>query len=158
MTQNKIIFSISYITNFKPHVITDFNRIKLFKSKKNNKIICRNFFLFLLLLKYLKKKNLFKSTLFIKPFKKKMYTILRAPYRHKLARHQFSIDRFKIVSKLQFPINNNIDIKNNSDLYNVLTSLKKFYVWFETNIVYQHQVKLFFNFYYKNNFLINNYK
>jgi hypothetical protein len=127
LNQNKIIFSISYITNFKPSIINEFNNLKLFKFKNKNRIICRNFFLFLLLLKYLKKKNHFNNTLFIKPFKKKLYTILRAPYRHKLTRHQFSIDRFKIVSRIQLPISN-IIINNVSDLYKILINLKQFYI------------------------------
>jgi hypothetical protein len=127
LTQNKIIFSISYITNFKPQAINEFTNIRLFKFKNKNRILCRNFFLFLLLLKYLKKKNNFNNTVFIKPFKKKLYTILRAPYRHKLARHQFSLDRFKIISRIELPINNNIIINQITDLNNTLINLKQFY-------------------------------
>jgi hypothetical protein len=124
---NKIIFSIIYITNFQPNIIADFNNIKLFKIKKKNRIICRNFFLFLLLLKYFKKNNFFNISLFIKPFKKKLFTILRAPYRHKLTRHQLSLNRFKVTANVQL-ISTKIVFSNEKSLLSFLSIINKLYM------------------------------
>jgi hypothetical protein len=60
---NKIDFIFTFITNFKPNNINLSIENKLFKIKNNNKIICRNFFLFLLFIKYLNKKKFDQSNM-----------------------------------------------------------------------------------------------
>jgi hypothetical protein len=90
------------MTNFKPSYFTNFKNFKLFKNKNNSKIIARNFFLFLLLLKYSNKNNILSTTIFVKPFYKKILTILRAPYRHKLSRHQFILSRYSVLYTTDF--------------------------------------------------------
>jgi len=117
---NFFYFSTHLTTNFKPTHIKKFNSINFFKKTKEQ-VFCRNLFLFLILIKY-KNKNLFnKSSVFIKPYKKKIYTILRAPYRHKLSRHQIVLNRYNIISSLRLktkkiPISKNF--KNVIYLYN----------------------------------------
>lgn len=149
--------SISYITNFKPSFFLNFRNLKLFKNKNKSKLISRNFFLFLLLLKYSDQNNKhLNTTLFVKPFFKKLLTILRAPYRHKLSRHQFVLCRYSVILNINFNTNI-IKFSNISEILFILNNIKFFYVWFESNIVYQHQSKIFLNIFYENNFKIKNY-
>lgn len=148
---------MSYITNFKPSDFSNFKKIKLFNNNKNKKIISRNFFLFLLLLKYSGNKNLFNTSIFVKPFYKKFITLLRAPYRHKLSRHQFILSRYSVLYTLNINTTN-IFISNIFEIVFLLKKIKKFYIWFESNIVYQHQSKIFINFYFEKNFDILNFK
>ena len=119
--------SISYTTNFKPSNFLNFKNYKLFKNKNNSKIISRNFFLFLLLLKYSNKTNFFNTTIFVKPFYKKILTILRAPYRHKLSRHQFILSRYSILYTINFNLEK-INFKNISEILYIMKNIKKFYI------------------------------
>ena len=128
MNNKNVKISISYITNFKPANFLNFNNLQLFKNKNKNKIISRNFFLFLLLLKYVNTdKTLLNTSVFVKPFFKKFITVLRAPYRHKLSRHQFILSRYSLL----FTINLNfkkILFKNISEIIFFFKNTKKFYV------------------------------
>lgn len=156
MNNKNIKISISYITNFKPSYFNNFKNLKLFKNKNNSKIIARNFFLFLLLLKYSNKNDILNTTIFVKPFYKKFLTILRAPYRHKLSRHQFILSRYSILYTINFNTKKLI-FNHINEIVFFIKNLQTFYVWFESNIVYQHQSKIFLNIFYKNNFLLNLY-
>lgn len=107
---NSIYMNSNLITNFKPNFLKNFNNLELFKKNKTQ-IYCRNFFIYILLLKY--NKNLFsKSNIHIKKQKKKVFTILRSPYRHKLARHQIALNRYHINISLVIKINKKIKIIN----------------------------------------------
>ena len=147
--------STDLITNFKPQFLENFNKLDFLKKKTNQKF-CKNFFLFLLLLKY-KNSFFYKSTIHIKPFKKKIYTILRSPYRHKLARHQISLNRYEVKSCISIKIKKNIIFKNFNSFFVFLKLIKKYFNWFESNLIFVHKSKLSFNFHYKNNFQINKY-
>jgi len=117
------------------------------------KILCRNFFLFLILLKYFKSKNIFKDvSIFVKPFKKNLINILRAPYKNKLSRHQFSIKRFNINVNISILSKKIIFFKIN-DIIIFINFLKSFYKWFESNIIFIHKSKIVFNFFIKDFFL-----
>lgn len=148
---------MSYITNFKPANFSNFRNFQIFNNNKNKKIISRNFFLFLLLLKYTNNKNLLNVSIFVKPFFKKFITVLRAPYRHKLSRHQFILSRYSVLYTISIK-NNLIFISNIFEIIYLIKKIKKFYIWFESNIVYQHQIKIFFNFFFEKNFKILNFK
>lgn len=154
MNNKNLKISISYLTNFKPSNFLTFKNYKLFKNKNNSKIISRNFFLFILLLKYSNKTNFFNTTIFVKPFYKKILTILRAPYRHKLSRHQFILSRYSVVYTISFNLEK-IFFKNVSEVLFFIKNIKKYYIWFESNIVQQHQTKIILNTFFTNNFIIN---
>lgn len=154
MNNKNLKVSISYTTNFKPANFLNFKNYKLFKNKNDSKIISRNFFLFLLLLKYSNKNNYFNTSIFVKPFYRKILTVLRAPYKNKLSRHQFILSRYSIVYTLKFNLKK-FFFNKVSDISFFLKNIKKFYTWFESNIVQQHQTKIFFNFVLKDFFLIN---
>jgi hypothetical protein len=156
LNNKNIKISISYTTNFKPSYFNSFKNLKLFKNRNNSKIISRNFFLFLLLLKYSNKNNILNTTVFVKPFYKKILTILRAPYRHKLSRHQFILSRYSVLYTIDFNTKK-LNFNYISEILFFMKNLQTFYVWFESNIVYQHQVKIFLNIFYKNNFLLSLY-
>ena len=127
MNNKKIKISLSYITNFKPSNFSNFSNFQLFNNNSKNKIISRNFFLFLLLLKYTKKKSTINVSVFVKPFFKKFITVLRAPYRHKLSRHQFILSRYYVLFSMNLNIKN-IFIKNIFEIIHLLKKLKTFYV------------------------------
>lgn len=153
---NKFYLSTNLITNFKPQILDNFDNFLFFKKNKNQ-IFCRNFFLFLLLIKYKKINFIEKSSIFIKPFKRKVYTILRSPYRHKLTRHQIILNRYEIISSIIINIKNPPLISNFNATLNLMNILKKFNVWFESNLIFNHRSKISFNFFYKNNFLLNKF-
>lgn len=151
-----MLLSTDLITNFKPNFLLSFNKIDFLKIK-TNQIFCKNFFLFLLLLKY--KVNFFsKSTIFVKPYKKKIFTILKSPYRHKLARHQISLKRYEIKSTIKFKMIDSPKFKNFSSIIIFFKNVNKYLNWFESNIIFVHKSKINFNFFYKNNFMLNDYK
>ena len=103
----------------------NFNKLTFFKKNKKQ-IYCKNFFLFLLLLKYKKNSIFSKSTIFIKPYKKKIYTILRSPYRHKLTRHQLVLNRYEIVSSIKIEMQKKIIINNFSSFLKLFYNLKSY--------------------------------
>lgn len=147
--------SLSYTTNFKPSDFLYFNDFKMFKHN-NEKIVSRNFFLFLILLKYSNKNSIynFKSSIFVKPNFKKFITLLRAPYRYKLSRHQFMFSRYYVLFSIKVDFEN-LYFNSLNDLIVFIKLSKNFYFWFESNIVSQHQSKLFIKFFFNNLFLIN---
>lgn len=112
--KNKIYINSNMISNFKPAILNKFSKYNYFIKNQvfdKNQIYCKNFFIFLLLIKY--KSSFFqKSNIFIKKFKKKVYTVLRPPYRHKLSRHQFSINRYEINSSIEINLKKIISFKN----------------------------------------------
>lgn len=124
---NKLKVSISYITNFKPSDFNNFKKLNFFKNDNKKKLISRNFFLFLFLIKYINVKNKFNISLFIKPTFKKFITLLRAPYRHKLARHQFIFSRYFVLFTINTPLNN-IQVNFNIDLIKIINLIKSFYI------------------------------
>lgn len=128
MDNNTIKVSMSYITNFKPSNFLDFKNMKIFKNKNKNKLISRNFFLFLLLLKYTSfNSNFLTVSIFIKPFYKKFITILRAPYRHKLSRHQFILSRYYLVYSIKIKTTTP-NFTQNLEIIHFLKKIKRFYV------------------------------
>ena len=143
---NKIDFIFTFLTNFKPSNINLYTENKLFKLKTNKKIICRNFFLFLLFIKYLNKKTLNNSNIWIKPIKQKTITLLRAPYRHKLFRHQIVLNRYFFFYKISFNLNSYIKAKSFNELKLIVNFFKKFNIWIESNIVFNFKIKYLFYF------------
>jgi hypothetical protein len=127
LNKKNLKVSISYTTNFKPSYFLNFKNLKLFKNKNKSKIISRNFFLFLLLLKYTNNDNNLNTTLFVKPFFKKLLTILRAPYRHKLSRHQFVLNRYSVILNIKFKVSI-MKFSNLSEIIFILKNIKHFYV------------------------------
>ena len=155
---NFLIIKTNLITNFKPNYNN--SNIKNIFYKNNTSIYCKNFFLFLLLIKY--KSNysgntFLESSIFIKPLKRKVYTILRSPYRHKLARHQLSLKRYNIVSTIKIPF----EITSFNNFTNFITFfnfLIKFYYSFESNLIFVHKLKIIFPFFYSYNFNLKIFK
>lgn len=151
-----IYFNTNLITNFKPKSINPFNNLTHFRKTKNQ-IFCKNLFMFLILIKYKKSFFFSKSTIFIKPFKKKIYTILRSPYRHKLARHQIMLNRYNIVSSIRINVKKPFSISNFKDCVKIFNFFKNFNTWFESNILYNHKIKFSYSFTYNLNFKINKF-
>ena len=120
--------------------------------------MCRNFILFLLLTNYLKKNDFFLNfSFFVKPFFKKSNIILRAPYKNKLSRHHLSYNRYNLLIKFSFNLKNNFNVINTNDLIFFLKKIKSFFLWFESNICYQHKIKFILNTTHVNNFLLKKY-
>lgn len=148
---------MNFITNFRP-INTNVNSNFFFRIKTKNRLMCRNFVLFLLLVSYLKKNNFFLNfSFFVKPLFKKSSVILRAPYKNKLSRHQLSYSRYNLMLCFNLKLNNIIDIKNINDLIFLTKKIKSFFLWFESNICYQHKVKLNFYVNFIDNFLLKKY-
>ena len=153
---------MSYITNFRPEVfLKKVRRTQIiFKGlQRDNHVICRNFFLFFLFLKYCYKKSYFKKmSVFIKPRHSNLFTLLRAPYRYKLGRHQLTTSRYTVLCSFTLSKHIVVNLNKTNQLIVFLKICKNFYPWFESNICYQHIVFIHLVINYKNNFLIKNYK
>jgi hypothetical protein len=148
---------MNFITNFRP-INIDINSNVFFKVKTKNRIMCRNFILFLLLINYLKQNNFFLNfSFFVKPFFKKSVVILRAPYKNKLSRHQLAYNRYNLMLRFNIKLNNTINLSHFNDLIFLIKKIKSFFLWFESNICYQHKLKLNLSLSYVNNFLLKKY-
>ncbi len=147
--------SISYITNFKIQSALKNNFVFSFKNDKNI-IVCKNFLIFLYLLNHQfgNNKNI---KFFFKPKKFKLETLLRAPYRHKISRHQLTFSRYFFDVKFFFNINTSVNINNNQLIF-LIKELKNYFIFFETNICFVHKYKI--SFFFKNShfFKLMNYK
>ncbi len=152
MKKENIRINLKYVTNFNPNfLIKTFNIDK--KSKNpNNKINCKNFIIFVLLLKNIFKKN--KISIFIKPKYSNLTNILRAPYKNKMSRHQIALSRFFFNISLKFDIDTAVKLHNLGNVNFFLAKLLNFYSFFESNVCFQHKSTIIFNFYLKNFFLL----
>lgn len=149
---------LSFLTNFRPANFSYLNNIDFLKIRKNSKIILRNFFLFLILLKYLtnnKNKKFLNQTVWVKPTKKKLITILKAPYKNKLARNQLLLKRFFIFYKIKLIFLDKIDFKSFDKILELIKFFKNFNFFLESSLIYQYKTKINFNFFYNNFFIIN---
>jgi len=148
---------MNFITNFRP-INTKINSNFFFRVRSKNRIMCRNFILFLLLISYLKNNIFFLNfSFFVKPFFKKSAVILRAPYKNKLSRHQLSYSRYNLMLKFNLKLNDFLIFNQIGDLFFLVTKIKSFFLWFESNICYQHKIKFNFNIKYIDNFLLKKY-
>lgn len=148
---------MNFITNFRP-INTNVNSNFFFKIRTKNRIMCRNFILFLLLISYLKGNNFFLNfSFFVKPVFKKSSVILRAPYKNKLSRHQLSYSRYNLMLRFNLKLNSLLNLSQSNDLVFLINKIKSFFLWFESNICYQHKIKLIFNLNYVDNFLLKKY-
>lgn len=154
---NKIALNLTYFTNFKPNLLLS-DEFNFEINNKQNAIFCKNFLIFILLMRTLAAKKNINISLFVKPQKKSLQTLLRPPYRHKLSRHQLTIHRFFIAVKFQFILNSAINITNLDQLYFFISEIKKYYSFFETNICYLHRSKIQFFMFYDSFFLLRNMK
>lgn len=87
---NKV--NLVFLCNFKPGFI------KQQKTNLKKKIFCKNFIIFLMFLNFFKT---LRSTLFIKPLKKKTLAVLKAPHRFKSSRHLLTFSRYYITASLK---------------------------------------------------------
>lgn len=148
---NNFFIKANLITNYKPNLNINANFLK--KNKKQK--FCKNFLMYLLLFKY--NKNVFiKNSIHIKKQKKKVYTILRSPYRHKLARHQIYLNRYEIYFSCSLKLNKKLLINNYNSLINLLFFLKKFNNIFESNLIFINSLFFSLPIKYNNIFYLRN--
>lgn len=152
--KNTVEISLKYVTNFNPNFFvksTTLNK-NFFKKKNNEKINCKSFILFVLLLK-----NTFTDSsvsVFVKPKKSSIYNILRAPYKNKMSRHQLTFSRFYFNLKITLSSVDCIRLKKISNLPILLNSIKSFYSFLESNVCFQHKSRLCLNFWLNDYFFI----
>jgi len=145
--------SINYISNFK--------LLNIFTKKKYNRANCKKFILFIFFFNFLniKYKWFSKVKLFIKPRYSNTYTLLRAPYRFKLSRDQVTFSRYHIVCSMLFKhALNYFKFLKTKDIFIFFNLLRNLIPAFESNVCYQKKIKIYFNFFFKTNFLFLNYK
>lgn len=147
-----LFLSTNLITNFKPSFLQNSNNTEIYKKNKKQKY-CKNFLIYILLFKY-KIKIFKKSNIFIKKYKKNVYTILRSPYRHKLARHQFFLKRYFINFSVIINLAKPIYLNNFKKLNDLIIFIKKYNNFFESNLIFISNVNISLPIIYKNNFLI----
>jgi hypothetical protein len=148
---NFIKISLKYITNFNPNFLIKPSNLNK-NVNKNEKINCKNFILFLLLLK-----NVFKNEkikFFINPKKSNLYNILRAPYKNKMSKHQITFNRFYFNISIILFLKKPIIFNNTVSVSNFIYFFKNFYSFFESNICFQHKSNIKISFYLNNFFLL----
>nr|YP_009512660.1 hypothetical protein [Uronema marinum]AXJ93352.1 hypothetical protein [Uronema marinum] len=126
----KVTQNFYYIINYKP----------LLNYKKEitnlNTIYCKNFFLFFLLLDFLKSNNK-NVKLSIRKKNNKSYTFLRAPNKYKKAQVKITNVRYKI--KFSFTNNyelSNIDILNTQYFFYFLNYFFYLFLFFESSFFF----------------------
>jgi len=112
---------------------------------------------------YQRNKDVLSSCTFsIKPTKSKRFTLLRAPYRYKIARNQIEFKRFYIKFSLTLKVTSEYNklILSNSliDLNTISSSLNVIYSDLDTNICNQTYITMYIPFSFTNFFKLNNYK
>lgn len=148
--------SLHYVTNFQPNSnIETLSKVTNKGVFKNNKIFCKNFIIFIILIKQLFKKT--SPVVFIKPKYSNTYNILRAPYKNKISKHQICLSRYFIVVSFKLKFNHHFLVDNLNSLFFFFNFLKRFYSFFETNISYQHKSIIYFYFYFNRFFLLEEY-
>lgn len=179
----KIKIALDYSSNFKINLgirtklkTNQYNyRVsKLLKqssvTKPTSRIVCKHSIIMLMLFhKYnsltLLNKNLpvnIKSLVFFfKASKQKYFTLLRAPYRYKIARNQLLFKRFFVKCSIVLQVTKTKAMLPLVNSYVPLWSLDKtlvtLYSDLDTNICTQNKINLLIPFSYKNFFLIKNY-
>jgi hypothetical protein len=146
--------SITYLSNFRPSntISTDFN----FEVNRNKeRISCKNFLIFMYLMNYFHKKNNYKLvTIFVKPKKSSLLTILRSPYRHKITRHQLTFCRYYILLTISLDRYCR-NFNNFFEIINFYNEINRYLIFVETNVITQHQFKIQLFFKLKNYFNLN---
>lgn len=140
------------------------------KTRVTSRIVCKHSIIMLMLFhKYnslaLLNKNLpvsIKSLVFFfKASKQKYFTLLRAPYRYKIARNQLLFKRFFVKCSIILYVTKSQPVLPLTNSYLPLWSLDKtlatLYSDLDTNICTQNKVNLLIPFSYKNFLLIKNY-
>jgi hypothetical protein len=151
---SRLKVSLKYVTNFNPNfLLKPDNLTKNFDRNTNNgRVNCKNFILFILLLKNIFKKN--KIAIFTKPKQSSIHNILRAPYKNKMSKHQITLSRFNFNITVSVDLKKAIDLKNTKQVVKILDCLKTFYSFFESNVCFQHRSNIAFKFLLNNYFLI----
>lgn len=143
---NKIFCRFNFSTNLTPNFLSEFfyyYKSNQYYNYKTNKIFAKNFICFILILKYIlqksnssEKKNL-NAKFFFLPKKKKIYTILRAPYRYKLAKNQINFKRYLFCLSFFKLIEKPVILTNLVQINTILDNLIKSVFYFETNVISQ---------------------
>jgi len=99
---------------------------------------------------------------FFKPSQTKYFTLLRAPYRYKIARNQISFKRFFLKCSIVLFVNSScsaLELTHSyKHLFTISSSLSSLYTDLDTNMCKQNNILLSVPFMYSNYFLIKNYR
>jgi len=147
---NDLNIKATYISNYTPTI-----NIKNSKGKKQYKLFVRYIFIYYLFLKkfYLIPIKNNSITFFVKPKKKKAFTLLRAPYRYKLARLNIVFSRYYINISFTLTLKN---LEKNN--YIILCKhFKKLSESFSFSNLTLHKINYKFKKKFKNNFLIEKF-
>ena len=166
---------LSYSSNFKMN-IKGSNKTKYLTSYKTtnptpNRLVCKHSILMLLMFHSPETFNSWRDrgdvrvdrlVFFFKPSKIKYFTLLRAPYRYKIARNQMSFKRFFLKCSITLWVLTEKPFLRLNNSYNYLTSTSKalssLYCDLDTNVCKQDNITISVPFIYPNYFCIKNYK
>jgi len=122
------------------------------KSKRSDKIICKNFLILYVFLKILNKKNTQLPLFTIKinscsnPGKKNIINLLKAPYKNKLARNQITTPLFKFSIKITYIYLKDVMFSNPNYFLIFLNLLLNSFGYFESNVTYLNKLRVAINF------------
>nr|YP_740737.1 Ymf59 [Tetrahymena malaccensis]ABI51646.1 Ymf59 [Tetrahymena malaccensis] len=136
---NKIYVNIKYKMNFNPQII---NTKNILSKNKINKIYCKNFIFTILFFDFFnstfsKKFLPYNYSFHITKQRKHVGSILRAPYKNKIA--QFSLGLYRYYLNLSFFINSKFSpiLNNKSDFKLLFIKFLNSYNYFESTLVTQ---------------------
>lgn len=152
VTENSVKLYFSFLSNTKLKINVNEKKLKQYPTGPKSE----SFLGFIKLLKvFLKNNNSNFNDILIcpLPMKKKALTLLRAPYRYKLARDQIYFSRFKFLVIVIFKIHQTFGQNNN--IYEIVEFLKYFnknFKNFSTNLctLQSCRIKFFNNLNFKN--------
>lgn len=166
---------LSYSSNFKMNIKGNKKPTYLIPYKSanlaSNRLICKHSILMLLMFHNPETLNSWRGganvrvdrlVFFFKPSKISYFTLLRAPYRYKIARNQLSFRRFFLKCSVILHVLSKKPFLHLNNSYNYLTTtsniLSTLYRDLDTNICKQDKIVISVPFVYPNYFLIKNYK
>ena len=170
---------LSYSSNFKmntkdkkkKYITSSPTKTPVLDLKISNRLVCKHSILMLMMFHSSQAFSSWQGksdislddiVFFFKPSKIKYFTLLRAPYRYKIARNQISFKRFFLKCSITLRVSSSMSALGLTNSYSCLNSVSKtlitLYSDLDTNICKQDNITTSVPFLYPNYFLIKNYR
>ena len=90
-------------------------------------------------------------SVFVQPFYSNTINILRAPYKNKISKHQVTLSRYVVITKIMFFDNLGKNYTSIPSVCHQINFLKNQLSFFESNVAFQHKSTV------KLNLILNGY-
>ena len=127
-------------------------------QKKNKRVLCKNFVMFLFILK---KSKIFEDLVYFVFPKRGMSghnSILRPPYKNKKSRHPIGFEKWNFKLSFKLAKSEKINFIDLNSIFLFLKKIKKITSFFDSNIANQKKIVIKVPFNNSDNFILNNFK